>query len=268
MRFPVIRRTLALLALLAASATASAADLRALLGAAKTHAVEIAFASAAPAAKLDWTDGLKVTFPSGTKSDVRLLGPLAAPAPDGSTIYVMQVELPDVVAAIVAQRRDFSTAPPPAEPTDFLAAVRLTATGEVVARKIGRLDPTSVAIEVKQFVLVDEYDVPQTWPGVNVTYWGYYGTTDWFGAVRWDSVYDFELMTHNSRMPLGIVKARATGDNVEEHVLPTRTSPEIVSIEGGVTEQVVQYPCPAPCMFDGKSLLAAWGVTAQTVATN
>jgi hypothetical protein len=87
-------------------------------------------------------------------------------------------------------------------------------------------------------------------------------------AVRWDAVYDFQLMTHNARMPLGIAKARATGDGIEEHILPTRTSPEIITIEGGVTEQVVQYPCPSPCMFDGKSLLAAWNVTARAVAAN
>lgn len=263
----VMRRVLIVSVLVAVSLNAAAADLRTILGATKVRAVEAAFAAAVPGAKLEWTGKLKVELPSGTKSAVHILGPEATPAVDG-TIYVMQVELTDVVATVVEHHRDFSTAPAPADPTDFLAAVKLSGTGTVLAQKIGRLDPTAVAIEAKSLDLVTEYEVPQAWPGISVTYWGYYGTTDWFGAVRWDAVYDFQLMTHNSRMPLGIAKARATGDSVEEHVLPTRTSAEMVSIEGGVTEQIVQYPCPAPCMFDGRSLLAAWGTTDRMLAAN
>lgn len=259
-------RLLFTLVLTAAATTAGAAELRTVLGPAKVRAVETAFAAAAPSAQLTWTDTLHAEFPSGAKSEVQLLGPETQVMPDGATAYVMQIELADIAAAVIGHHRTFSTEPPPSEPADFIAAVKMNAAGDVLAQKIGRLDPTSVAIEAKRLDLVDEYEVPQPWPGISVTYWGYYGTKDWFGAVRWDGVYDFQLMTHNSRMPLGIAKARATGEGVEEHVLPARVSPEIVSIEGGVTEQVVQYPCPAPCLFDGRSLLAAWGVTAPARA--
>jgi hypothetical protein len=244
---------------LVAVAVTAGADLRTGLGAAKVRAIETAFASAAPGATLVWTDTLDVTFLSGAKSKVALLGPETQVMPDGATAYVMQVEFTDIAAAIIKHDRSFSTEERPAEPTDFVAAVKMNPAGDVIGQKTGRIDPTSVAIEAKRLALVEEYDVPQPWPGINVTYWGYYGTRDWFGAVRWDAVYDFQLMNHNSRMPLGIAKARANGEGVEEHVLAVRVSPEIVSIEGGVTEQIVPYPCPAPCVFDGKSLLAAWG---------
>ena len=250
-----------------AVAVTAGADLRSDLGTAKVRAVETAFASAMPGAKLTWSETLNVELPSGTKSEVALLGPETQAMPDGTTAYVMEVELSDVLAKVIAHHREFSTEPPPSDPTDFIAAVKMNAAGEVVGQKTGRLDPTTVAIEGKRLDLVEEYEVPQNWPGISVTYWGYYGTTDWFGSVRWDGIYDFQLMGHNSRMPLGIAKARKSGDGVEEHVLPMRVSPEIVAIEGGVTEQVIQYPCPAPCLFDGKSLLAAWGGTSTVIAT-
>lgn len=255
----------AILVALAAALTAGA-DLRTDLGAAKVRAIETAFASAAPGAKLTWSETLDVEFPSGAKSKVEMLGPETQTMPDGTTAYVMQIELADILAAVVRHHRQFKTAEPPAEPTDFVAAVKMNAAGEVVAQKTGRLDPTSVAIESKRLQLVEEYEVPQNWPGIAVTYWGYYSTADWFGAVRWTAVYDFQTMGHNSRMPLGIAKARKSGEGVEEHVLPVRVSPELIEIEGGVTEQVVQYPCPSPCLFDGKSLLAAWGGTSTVVA--
>jgi hypothetical protein len=264
---PLRMSRLVSLAVLLAVAMTAGADLRTELGSAKVRAVEAAFAAAAPTAKLTWTDTLNVELPSGAKSEVSLLGPEVEVTPDGVTTYVMQVEFDDLLAAVVKHHREFTTTPPPAEPTDFVAVVKLSGTGEVLGQKIGRLDPTAVAIEAKGLELVEEYDVPQNWPGVSVTYWGYYGTTDWFGAVRWEAVYDFQLMTYNSRTPLGIAKARATGEGVEEHVLAVRTSPEIVSIRGGVTEQVVPYPCPNPCLFDGKSLLAAWGASTAVVAT-
>lgn len=244
---------------LAVSVTANA-DLRSDLGAAKVRAVEAALAAGAPGAQLTWTaDALNVAFLSGAKSKVDMLGPETQVMPDGTTAYVMQIELTDILAKVVAHHRSYSTEPPPAEPSDFIAAVKMNAAGNVVAQKIGRLDPTSVAIEGKRLELVDEYEAPQDWPGIAVTYWGYYGTTDWFGAVRWDAIYDFQRMTTNARTPLGIAKARKSGERVEEHILAMRVSPEIVAIEGGMSEQVVQYPCPAPCLFDGKSLLAAWG---------
>lgn len=244
---------------LAVSATANA-DLRADLGAAKVRAVEAAIASAAPGLELTWTaDALNVALPSGAKSKVEMLGPETQVMPDGATAYVMQIEFSDFLANTVSHYRKYSTEPPPTEPTDFIAAVKMNAGGDVIAQKIGRLDPTAVAIESKRLELVDEYEVPQDWPGITVTYWGYYGTTDWFGAVRWEAIYDFQRMADNARMPLGIAKARKSGERVEEHILAMRVSPELVAIEGGMTEQVVQYPCPAPCLFDGKSLLAGWG---------
>lgn len=266
---PAMTRLLFLPALLAVAMTAGATDLRTVLGAAKVRAVEAAFAAAAPTAELTWSETLNVEFPSGATSEVSLLGPETQVMPDGATAYVMQVELSDIMEKVVSHYREFTIdAQPPSEPTDFLAAVKMSAAGEVIGQKIGRLDPTAVANEAKRLDLVEEYDVPQAWPGITVTYWGYYATTDWFGAVRWDAIYDFQLMTNNARMPLGIAKARKSGEGVEEHVNAARTSTEMVRIRGGVTEQVVQYPCASPCMFDGKSLLAAWSVSGPIVAAN
>jgi hypothetical protein len=252
-----MRTLLAAVLTLLFAATASAA-LRDDLGAAKAAAIESAFAAALPGSTLEWDDTLTVKLPDGAQSAVHLVGPDLF-----GTIYVMHVELTDFAHAAVVHARTFSTEPAPTHPTDFLAAV--PASGPP---RIGRLDPTSLSIEVKRFDVVPEYEVPQTWPAVSVTYWAQYATRDWVGSVRWTGAYNMETMADSSRMPLGIAKRRATGEGVTEPIVPTRASEQIVEIEGGQTRQVVQYPCPMPCTFDGKSLLAAWGVTAPVVAAN
>lgn len=229
-------------------ATTASAALREDLGEAKAAAVEAAFAAAMPGSTLQWSDTLLVTLSDGAKSEVRIVGPEMF-----GTMHVMHVELTDFARAAVVHARTFSTEPAPTHRTDFVAAV--PASG---APKIGRLDPTSISIEVKQFDIVPEYEVPQTWPAINVSYWAQYGTSDWVGSVRWSGAYNMETMADSARMPIGIAKRRATGERVTEAIVPTRATAEIVEIEGGQTRQIVQYPCPIPCTFDGRSLLAAW----------
>lgn len=234
-------------------AAAAPAALREDLGPAKAAAIESAFAAALPGSTLQWGETLAVTTADGARSAVRIIGPEPF-----DTMWVLHVELTDFANAAVVHARAFSKEPAPEQRTDFLAAV--PATG---APRIVRLDPTSISIEVKQLDVIPEYDVPQTWPAVNVTYWAQYATTDWVGSVRWTGVYDLQTMRDASRMPLGITKRRATGEGISEQVAPTRATAEIVEIEGGQSRQIVQYPCPIPCTFDGKSLLAAWGITAR-----
>lgn len=242
-----MRTLVAVLFLSAFTLTASAA-IRETLGEPRAAAVDAAFAAALPGATLQWGDTLAVTLPDGARSAVRLVGPEAF-----GTMWVMHVELDDFARAAVAHARSFSKEPAPTHLTDFIAAV--PASG---APRVGRLDPTSISVEVKAFEVVPEYEVPQTWPAVSVTYWATYSTSDWAGSVRWSGAYNLETKTDASRMPVGIAKKRAIGDGVAEHVSPARVSDEIVEIRGGQSGQVVQYPCPFPCTFDGKSLLAAW----------
>jgi hypothetical protein len=65
-------------------------------------------------------------------------------------------------------------------------------------------------------------------------------------------------MEHYSRMPLGISKFTKTGGEVSEQVGAVRVDDAIVNVEGGITGHVLGYPCPFPCLFDGKALLAGW----------
>lgn len=252
-----MRTILAALFLCAFTATASAA-LRDSLGEARAAAVDAAFAAALPGATLQWDETLTVTLPDGARSAVRIIGPEPF-----ETMWVMHVELDDFARAAVEHARTFSKAPAPTRLTDFIAAVPASGTP-----RIGRLDPTSISIEVKAFDVIPEYEVPQTWPGVSVTYWATYATPDWAGSVRWSGAYNLQTMADASRMPLGIAKKRASGDGVAEQIAPARVSDELVQIEGGQTRQRVQYPCPYPCTFDGKSLLAAWTVVPPVLAAD
>lgn len=254
----MIRRLLPAVLLFLAATTAGAA-LRDDLGDAKVRAIEAALAAAVPGSTLEWTTRLTVSLPDGAKSVVRIVGPREY----GTAIYVVHLELTDFVRAALAHAESFSADPPPARPTDFLAAVQLAATPVV---RITRLDPTARAIEVKKLEVIPETEAPQTWPGLSVTYWATYATPDWTGAVRWTGAYNVETLSHVARMPLTITKRRATGDIAADPVSTTRASAEIVQIEGGLTGQVIGYPCPAPCLFDGKTLLAAWGTTGAAAA--
>lgn len=237
-------------------ASAASATLREDLGDAKAAAIERAFAAAIPGATLEWDETLTVKLPDGASSNVRLTGP-----EEFGTMFVLHAELTDFAAAALAHARTFSKEPAPTRPTDFLAAVPSTG-----APRIVRLDPTSLAAEVHKLVVVPEYDVPQTWPAVNVTYWAHYASSDWAGSVRWSGVYDMQTQADAARMPLGIAKKRAAGGGIAEVVVAVRASDEIVEIEGGQSRLILQYPCPAPCTFDGKSLVAAWGVPLGPVA--
>ncbi|HET8775706.1 MAG TPA: hypothetical protein VFP80_18035 [Thermoanaerobaculia bacterium] len=251
-----MKRVAVLLFLTIALSTPAGAALRDRLGEPKALAIEAALHAAVPGATLQWADTITVTMQDGAKSAVRIVGP----EPFG-TMWVMHVELADFAAAAMAHARTFSQEPAPDEPTDFLAAVD----GNGSAR-ISRLDSTAFGIEVKQFHVVEEYETPQTWPAVSVTYWAHYATADWVGSVRWSAAYNLQTHDNVARMPLGVAKKRSSGAAVAEQVVVTRATEEIVEIEGGQTGQIVQYPCPIPCTFDGKSLLAAWGATAATAA--
>lgn len=252
-----MRTVIAALFLCAFTMTASA-TMRESLGDTRAAAVDAAFAAALPGATLQWDETLTVTLPDGARSAVRIIGP----EPFG-TMWVMHVELDDFARAAVEHARTFSKEPAPTRLTDFLAAVPASGTP-----RIARLDPTSISIEVKAFDVIPEYEVPQTWPGVSVTYWATYATPDWAGSVRWTGAYNLQTRSDQSRMPVGIAKKRASGDGVAEQVSPTRVSDELVQIEGGQTRQRVQYLCPFPCTFDGKSLLAAWAVVPTPLAAN
>ena len=243
-------RALPLLVLLVALPSTALAGLREDLGEARAAAVDSAFAAAVPGATLEWQDTLSVILPDGARSEVNLIGPVAF-----QTMYVLHAEITGFAKAAVVHARTFSSDPAPTHPTDFLAAVPASGTPRIV-----RLDPTGISIEIKDLDVVPEYETPQTWPAVNVTYWAQYASTDWVGSVRWTGTYDMETKTDLARMPMTIAKRRATGDGILEAVVPTRATAEIVEIEGGQTRQIVQYPCPIPCTFDGRSLLAAWGV--------
>lgn len=248
-------RTLLALLLSAVTLTASAA-LRDDLGTAKVAAIEAAFAAATPGATLVWDDTLTVKLTDGAESAVRITGPESF-----GTMWVLHVELTDFARDAVAHARTFSQEPAPTHPTDFLAAVPATGASRIV-----RLDPTSIVIEVRKLNVIPEYEVPQTWPGVNVTYWATYASPDWAGSVRWTGAYNMETQGDIMRMPVGIAKKRKTGDSSAEQISATRATEEIVEIQGGQNRQLIQYPCLIPCTFDGKSLLAAWGTTAVRAA--
>jgi hypothetical protein len=245
-----MKRALLHALLVSTLAWTAAAALREDIGDAKATAIERAFAAAIPGSTLEWDETLTVKLADGARSAVRVTGP-----EEFGTMYVLHAAMTDFAGEAVAHARTFSKEPAPVHPADFLAAVPASGTPRIV-----RLDPTSISVEIRSFDVVPEYEVPQTWPAVNVTYWAHYATSDWAGSVRWKGVYDVETRKDYMRMPLGIAKKRASGEGIAEPVVPIRASEEIVEVEGGQTRQIVQLPCPMPCTFDGKSLLAAWSV--------
>lgn len=240
-------------AVLCAALPALGADVRTALGANVAKAVETAVRSAVPDGTLTWENRIVVTRADETHSTVVVAGLAEIAMPQGPFV-VVQVEFVEWAEAEAARIAKFSPGPPK-QPTDVLAAVRFGASGEVQQSKITRLDPTSAAIETKDLARVD---TEGTWPSVEVTYWARYATPDFHGSVRWYGVYDFDLMEHYSRMPLGITKFTKTGGEVSEQVAAMRMDDALVNVEGGITGHVLGYPCPFPCLFDGKALLAGW----------
>ena len=246
-------RKLILAAALCTALPALRADVRTALGANVTKAVETAVRSAVPDGTLTWEDRIVVTREDGARSTVVVAGLAEITMPQGPFV-VVQVEFVEFAEAEAERLATFSTEPA-TQPTDVLAAVRFSAAGEVQQSKINRLDPTSAAIETKDLAAVE---TEGSWPSVEVTYWARYGTPDFHGSVRWYGVYDFDLMEHYSRMPLGITKFTKAGGEVSEQISAVRMDDAIVNVAGGMTGHLLGYPCPFPCLFDGKALLAGW----------
>jgi hypothetical protein len=259
----ILRRIAAAAVMAAAALPLLAADMRAVMGEPRATQLQSVLASSIPGSQMTWEDVVTVKLPDGAKSEVHVSGLIEIPRGDGTLVF-MQIELLDFQTEAAKHVKTFAGTPPP-HPTDVTAFLKTTTAGAITAQKIGRLDPAAVSIETKQFdLLTDTKDDP--WPAVQVTYWGTYATTDWFGAVRWYAVVETDTLANNSRMPLGISKSMKSGAETADQVAATRISEDLVRIEGGITGQTVAYPCAVPCLFDGRSLLAAWGIVAPTVA--
>lgn len=236
------------------AAPAMLADARTILGPNAVKAVELAVRSAIPDGELTWESRIFVKRANGSRSDVVVAG-FAQTTTARGPVVVVQIELGTFAEAAAKRLASFSTEPAD-QPTDVLAAVQLSPAGEVLESKIGRLDPTSATVETKDLALVDDSD--GAWPSVEVTYWARYGTPTFHGSVRWYAVYDFDLMETWSRMPLGVTKYVKGGDELSEPVAATRMDDVTVHVEGGITGHLLALPCPAPCLFDGLTLLAGW----------
>jgi hypothetical protein len=251
-------RTLAAAALLLLAASTAVADARSDFGDAPARALETAVGRALSGARITWEgEEIRVTLADGAKSRVTTPGFLELARPQGP-LYVMEIELPDFAREQATTLRSFGATPPPAQhPADLFVAMQTNPAGEVLAIKIGRLDPTAAFIDTRQFELTDDSE-NAAWPAVKVTYWGFYGTSDWHGSVRWFGAYDSETMSIVSRLPLGLMKTRKGGDLVQDQLLASRLTPEVIHIEGGLTGTAIDFPCAYPCTFDGRALLASW----------
>ncbi|HEX6096861.1 MAG TPA: hypothetical protein VF432_11100 [Thermoanaerobaculia bacterium] len=259
----ILRRIAAAAFLAAAALPLFAVDMRAQVGEPRATQLQSVLTAAIPGSEVTWEDRVTVKLADGAKSEVHLAGLIEVPRA-GGPLVLMQIELLDFQSEAVQHVKTFAGTPPP-HPADITAVLQTNTAGAITAQKIGRLDPDAVFIETKQFEL-DTETTDDPWPAVKATYWATYATTDWYGAVRWYAVVESETLGNNSRMPLGVSKTTRAGDETADQVAATRVSDAIVQIEGGLTGQIVAYPCLAPCLFDGKTLLAAWGMVPPAVA--
>lgn len=260
----ILRRIAAAVFVTAAALPLFAVDMRAAMGEPRATQLESVLTSAIQGAEVTWEDRVAVKLADGATSEVHLAGLIEVPRA-GGPLVVMQIELLDFQHEAAQHVRTFAGTPPP-HPTDLTAILQTDAAGAITSRKLGRLDPDALSIETKQFDL-DTETAEDPWPAVKATYWATYATTDWYGAVRWYAVVETETLANNSRMPLGITKSSRSGAQTADQVAATRASDAIVQIEGGITGQIVAYPCLSPCLFDGKTLLAAWGTVPPPVTT-
>lgn len=250
-------RVLILTAVVLGGALPLLADARADFGTAAAHAVETAVATAIPGARITWDPSMTITLADGAASSVITAGRIELSRTAGP-FYLMELEFPQFASEAAAAVRAFPSEPPArVHPTDLLVAMQTTATGEVTAMKSGRLDPTAVMIDTRNFRIVED-NQSDPWPAISVTYWGTYGAPDWYGSVRWSAVFDTATMANNARLPLAVTKTRKVGDAVADMVAVSRLSADVVRLEAGMAETTVDYPCPFPCFFDGRTLLASW----------
>jgi hypothetical protein len=244
-------------ALLLAVAGGAMADARTDFGDARAVALDGAVARVFPGARLAWAETITITMPDGARSEVTVPG-LAEMARAQGPFYVMEVEFPDFARERALALRTFpDRLPESSHPADLFVAMQTNAGGEILSFKSGRLDPAAALVDTRDFELAE--DAAETpWPAVKVTYWAHYGSPDWYGSVRWIAGFDSETMTNLSRAPLGLTKTRKTGEALQDQILASRASSEVVHFQGGMTGKTVDLPCAYPCLLEGRTLLASW----------
>jgi hypothetical protein len=247
-------------ALLASAPAATAQNARAEFGLIRASLLEAALIHMFPGTtSVEW--GATLTLVQGSaRTSVRVADVDYRRDDDGTYTAVLSVEHP-------AERQPVYTAieafePAPGRALAEIAAFKTTAQFAVTSLRRGSLGDAFSAVEEVEDLELSTLTYDQPWPDVYVTYTALYGTTEFFGEIRWDEKLVIEpAIAATNRVPSLLWRSEKKGARHNDTAYTETPDENTLAFLSATSRQVITR-CTDPCLPDGRVILALWWTTA------
>jgi len=224
-------------------------------GSERAGQVEQLLAALFPGKKVEWEPVLGIRSASGVVP-VDLGNFTTTQQSDGTTAGVAALEVGTNKSEHIKELHK-SPQTKAAPYTSTIVVFRIDSSNRISAIKKVSLDPSDPLTKINWF---EVHSWPAgKWPVLRIRYTSYMqqgGAS--LASIEWGGLLDTNTSSFVARVPTGMFLKQDGAQETGDILSVQRTSPNQILIVGNTTKKSIPYPCPDPCIVNGRQFLALW----------